>query len=120
MAAKRNIWFLIAAIVFAGAAAFAAVRLVKSFNETRFVVVAVKDLAAYTAITREDVKIAEVPAAAVPKDAFFKIGEVEGKYLRYPVFAGEVLRSARFASVQPDKGLMSAKLTSLNRPDLRA
>jgi pilus assembly protein CpaB len=116
----RNIGFLLLAVVFAAGAALIAANTVRSFNETEAVVVALKDLPAYAEIKTEDVKVVETPAASVPKDAFLRIEEVQGKYLRYPVFAGEVLRAARLADTHPDKGLMAARLSALKRPDLRA
>ncbi len=116
----RNIGFLLLGIVFALGAAFIAVRTVRSFNETKAAVVALKDLPAFAEIKPEDVKIVEIPAASVPKDALLKVADVQGKYLKYPVFEGEVLRAMRIADTQPDKGLMAARLSMLKRPDLRA
>ena len=115
-----GILFLLLAVVFALAAAAGSVMLVRQFNETKVVVVAVKDVPPYTRVTKEDVKEVEFPAAAVPEDAVRRVRDVEGKYFKAAVLAGEPVRKARLADVLLDRGLMSAKVSALNEPGIRA
>lgn len=119
---KRNsgALFLVLAVALALAAAFSAVKVVRSFNETAEVVVAARDIAPYTAIVKDDVKVVDYPTAAVPPDAIRDVKEAVGKFLKSEVLVGEPLRTARLAETQADKSLMSARLSELGRPDLRA
>lgn len=119
---RRNsgILFLLVAVALGVAAAFFAVRTISSFNETAKAVVAVKDLPPYALLKPEDVKLVDVPAASVPKDAVRSLKDINDRYLASPVLAGEVLRKGRLAEVRGDRGLMAAKLSALSRPDLRA
>lgn len=112
--------FLVGAVLFALAAAFLSVRTVQGFNETAQAVVAVKDIPAYTQVTRDDVRMADVPKAAIPADALTKLDAIVGRYLKSPVYKGDVIRSARIADVKGAGGLMSARVSELGRPDLRA
>ncbi len=117
---KGSVLFLVIAVGLALAAAVAAVGVVRSFSETAPVVVAVKDIPPYTMVKKDDLKVANVPRVSIPKDAVFKVQEVEGRYFRAPVLANEVVRKGRIADVRGDRGLMSARLTELGRKDLRA
>jgi Flp pilus assembly protein CpaB len=112
--------FLVAAVLFAAMAAFLATKTVKSFNETSLAVVAVKDIEPFVQITKEDIKLTEVPSAAVPTDAIVKVDALVGKYLKSPAYKGDVIREIRIADIKGDRGLMSAQISELGRPDLRA
>lgn len=117
---RRSDLFLMFAVVFAVTAAFVAVRIVRSFNETRWAVVAVREVPAYAVITADDVKAAEVPAVMVTKDTAGGLKEVLGRYTNSPILPGEIVRAGRLADVRPDRGLLSARLSELGRADLRA
>ncbi|MGB9866560.1 MAG: Flp pilus assembly protein CpaB [Bacillota bacterium] len=117
---KQGTVFLILAVVMALCAALLVVQFLKRVNETEPVVVAVRDLEAYQLVTRDDVKVQEVPVISVPQDAVRKVEDIVGQYLRDRVYAGEVVRMARVADVTPGKSVMTARLTALGRPDLRA
>lgn len=112
--------FLVLAVALALAAAFSAVRVIRSFNETTEVVVAARDIAPYMAIVKDDVKVVDYPSAAVPPDAIRDIKDAVGRFLKSEVLVGEPLRMARLADTQTDKSLMSARVSELGRPDLRA
>jgi Flp pilus assembly protein CpaB len=96
------------------------VQTIRGFNEVAPEVVAARDIPPYTQITRDDVKVTDVPTAAIPPDAITKLDAILGKYLKSPVYKGDVIRSARIAAVTGPESLMSAKVTELGRPDLRA
>lgn len=115
-----NALFLLAAVCFALGAAYMTVQTIRGFNEVAPVVVAARDIPPYTQVTRDDVKVADVPTAAIPSDAITKLDAIVGKYLKSPVYKGDVIRAARIATVTGPDSLMSAKVTELGRPDLRA
>lgn len=117
---KQGIGFLIASVITALCAALLVVQVLKRINETQPVVVAVRDLEPYKQVTRDDVKIQEVPVISIPQDAIRKIEDIAGQYLRDRIYAGEVIRKARIADTAPGKSVTTAKLTELGRPDLRA
>lgn len=91
---KRGVWFLAGAVAAGLLAALLAVRTVRSFNETDQVLVATRELAPYSQLTRDDFKAAEVPQITVPADAIRDTEQVVGKYLQDRILAGEVLRLA--------------------------
>jgi len=117
---KHGIGFLVVSIIMALCAALLVVQFLKRVNETEPVVVAVRDLEPYKQVTRDNVRMQEVPVISIPEDAIRKIDDIAGQYLRDRVYAGEVLRQARVADVTPGKSVTTAKLTNLGRPDLRA
>jgi len=112
--------FLVLAVALALAAAFSAVRVIRSFNETTQVVVAARDIAPYTAVVKDDIKVVDYPSAAVPPDAVRDPKAIVGKFLKSPVLVGEPVRMARIADTQADKSLMSARVSELGRADVRA
>ncbi|MHB8927084.1 MAG: Flp pilus assembly protein CpaB [Bacillota bacterium] len=119
---KRNngALFLVLAVTLALAAALVATKVIRSFNETTQVVIAARDIAPYTAVVKDDVKVVDYPSAAVPPDAVRNAKDIVGKFLKSQVLVGEPLRMARLADTQTDKSLMSARVSELGRPDVRA
>lgn len=117
---RQGIGFLLGAVAAALCAALLVVQTLKRTNETAPVVVAVRDLSPYTQVSKDDVKLQEVPVISIPQDAVKKVEDIAGQYLRDRVYAGEVIRKANIADAAPGKSVMTAQLTGLGRPDLRA
>lgn len=120
MRRKGSFLFLVLSVALGLAAAYVAVKTVRGYNEVAAAVVAEKDILPYTRVAPEDVKVKEVPLAALPPDAILDPEEAVGKYLDSKVLAGEVLRKPRLADVRPDRGVLSARLSELESPRLRA
>lgn len=117
---RSGMFFLLLGVLAAAGAAILAVRIIQGFNETVPVVVAVKDLAPYQQVGRDDIKVADVPAVSVPKDSISKPEQVVGRYTRDTVFTGEIIRVKRLAEPRGDRGLLAAQVTDLKDPALRA
>lgn len=116
---RKGIWFLVGSVAAGLLAAMVAVRTVRAFNETQPVLVATRDLQPYTELTREVVKVAELPKVSIPADAIRDPALLEGKFLKDLVLAGEVIREARLATTRGQQ-ILAAKLTELKDPRLRA
>jgi len=101
------------------AAAYTAVSIVKKYTDTVQVVVAARDIPAYKKINADDLKLVELPRISVPKDSTASISELQGRYLIWPVAAGDVIRTSKIADQKIDS-LLTAKLTHLKDPSLRA
>ena len=117
---KSGTVFLLFAVILAGAAGVLASQALKRFNETAPVVVALKTIEPYTQVSLTDVKVQEVPLASVPSDAIVDTKDIVGKFVRDRILQGEILRKARIADTDPGKSVLAARLSELNRPDLRA
>jgi len=72
---------------------------------TRPVVVATVDLVEGHVITAPQVRVVQLPLAAVPRDAFVVPDSVIGRVARVPVFIGEALLPGRLAPVGASGGL---------------
>lgn len=120
MKQRSGITFLLLGVLSAAAAAILAVRIVQGFNETTPVVVAARDLAPFQVITKDDIKVQEIPTVSVPDDAVKRPEDVVGKYTRDAIYAGETIRQKRLAEARGDRGLLSAQITELQDPTIRA
>lgn len=112
--------FLIVALMLAAGAALLSVRFVKSFNETTKVYVAVNTLPPYKQVTKDDVRLTEIPAISAPADAIRKTEDFLGLYTKETIYAGEPLRKARLSQVQGKEAVLTAKLSAVGRADVRA
>lgn len=118
---NKNQWivFTAAAVIFGLIAAFSAVYIIKGYTNTAKVVIAVREIPAYKKITADDLKVVEMPKISIPTDAAVDISEITGKYLMWPVIAGDMIRKSKIADFKIDS-ILSAKLTHLKDPKLRA
>jgi len=112
--------FLALSVVFAALAGVAFIRYTSSFSETVTVPVAAVDIAPYQRITSSMIKTAEIPKVSLPSDALTKPEDIVGKYSNTTILTGETIRTARLASVSGMNSVLSAKLTALGEPALRA
>ena len=117
---KGALIFLVISLVFAAGAGLVVLNLNNRFNEAVTLPVAAVDIPPYTVITADLYKMQDVPEASVPKDAVLNMKEIEGKYTRETIYAGEPIREARLARISGSAAVLTAKLTSLGNPDLRA
>ena len=122
MALRRGgfgVWFLLA-VLFGLAAAFLVVSAISAASRTERVVVAAREVAAFRQLTAEDLRLEEVPRAAVPKDAVRDLNQAVGKWTRGLLLPGEVLRQGHLAQESGFRGVLGAKLASMGDPGIRA
>jgi len=120
---RRSSGFLLfLALLLALGAGFAAVEVVRGFSETVDAIVAVQDIPPFTRITPSMVKVAEVPRVSLPDDVFrgTDVRALAGQYTAVHVLKGDVIRQSHLAQVKGDRSVMSARLSALGRPDVRA
>lgn len=72
---------------------------------TRAVVVATVDLVEGHVISAPQLRVAQLPLAAVPRDAYAVVDSVVGRVARVPVFIGEALVPGRLAPLGAGGGL---------------
>ena len=111
---------MVLALVLSVAAGIGFVVFTDKFNESVRIPVAVKDIPPYTKITADMYKMEDMPKAAVPADAARTGKEIDGKYTRETVYAGEPVRQARLGQVAGQGAVLAAKVTALGDPNLRA
>ena len=120
---------LILACVLAVGAGFAATAAVRSYSETVSAIVAARDIPPYTRLTADMLKVEDVPKASLPADVVRTPGTKEpctdvravvGKYSAVSILQGDVVRGRHLADVKGERGVMSARVSSLGRGDLRA
>ncbi|WP_083515178.1 Flp pilus assembly protein CpaB [Fervidicola ferrireducens] len=119
--AKKNTWvlFTVIAVIFGLIAAYTSVSIVRKYTDTDKVVIAAGDIRAYRKVTLDDVKVVEIPKVAIPSDAVKSLNDIVGKYLMYPVSAGDIIRASKIADMKISS-LLSAQLTHLKDPKMRA
>jgi Flp pilus assembly protein CpaB len=118
---KRNtgVVFLVCAIGFALVAAVLVGTMLSSYTKTAQVLVAVGDIGQYEKIDSSMVGYVSMPVAAVPSDAVTNLDEVEGKYTQASLLKDTVIRQGHIAD-EVKGGLLAAKLTYTEEPDMRA
>lgn len=114
-----GVWFLLAA-VFGLAAAFLVVSSISAASQTEKVVVAAREVPAHSQLTASDVRLEEVPRAAVPGDALRQVDQAVGRWTRGLVLGGEVLRAGHLAEESGPRSTLGAGLASMGDPGVRA
>lgn len=89
--ASGALWFVLASVVCALVAAYAAVSMVHAVRRVVPVVVARREVSPLTLVTARDVVIEDVPAAAIPPDALRAESGVVGQVTRLGLAPGEVV-----------------------------
>ncbi|MGB9809059.1 MAG: Flp pilus assembly protein CpaB [Caldanaerobacter sp.] len=107
------------AVILGLAAAFTGIHIIKKYTYTETVFVATRDIEAYQRITADDIKATEMPKIAIPKDAVKDPKEIIGKHNMWPIASGDIIRKNKIADTKINS-LISAKLSSLKDPTLRA
>ncbi|MCR3923193.1 MAG: SAF domain-containing protein, partial [Firmicutes bacterium] len=115
---KSATLFLIAAIVFALAAAVLTGSMVRSYTETKDVVAVVRDIKAFEKLELSDLGIVTVPAASVPGDAVTRAEDVTGQYVETGLLKQSVLREGHISGIAGSR--LSAKLTHSELSQMRA
>ena len=85
------LWFVLVAVVCALVAAYVALALVRSVRRTVPVVVARRLVPPLAPVTAADVALADLPALALPPEAFRRPAAVVGAYTRMGLVPGEVV-----------------------------
>mgnify|MGYP000333164546 CR=1 FL=1 len=114
-----GVWFLLA-VVFGLAAAFLVASAISAASRTEKVVVAAREVAACRQLTADDLRLEEVPRAAVPRDAVRDLEQAVGKWTRGLILPGEVVRQGHLAQESGVRGVLGAKLASMGDPGIRA
>ena len=78
------------------------------------VIVAARDLAARTVLTRDLVTLTTMPRRAVPAGALATTAEADGRVLRDPIFAGEIVSDRHLAG--PGADLSASLLIPAGEP----
>ena len=71
------------------------------------VVVAVRDMALGTRLSKSDVKLAGIPERTVPKGAVLQVGDAVGRVLLAPVSTNEAILAARLSAPTASEGVAS-------------
>lgn len=111
--------YVLTAVGLAAAAALVAVYTLRAATRMVPVVVAARDIDAYSNLGAASARVESMPAAGLPDDALRSLQEIDGKYARTAILAGAPIRKANLASAA-GKGLLGSQLTDLKQPDLRA
>jgi len=114
-----GIWFVLA-VLFGLGAAFLVVTAMGAARQTEKVVVAAREILPERQVTSADLKVEDVPRAAVPQDAVRSPEQATGKWTRGLVLPGEVLRRGHLAEDSGVRGVMGAKLAAAGDPKIRA
>jgi Flp pilus assembly protein CpaB len=104
--------YLIAGLLAAAAAAWLTWSAQESVRRTVDVVVATKDVAPLAAIMPGDVAVRPEPIQAVPADALRASDAVIGRYVRFGLLSGQVVRAANLATTAVGAGPMDARMTT--------
>lgn len=116
---NKAAYFVAASVALAAIAAVVAVYSVRVATHLVPVVVAARDIDAYSEITPMSVRMEEVPAGAVTADTLRSLDEAAGKYARTAILAGTPVRKANLATAG-GHGLLAAQLTDMKAPEMRA
>lgn len=109
------VWF-VASLLFGLAAAFVAHSWIQSVNAGTPVVVAARELSPLSQITASDVRIANVPRAALPQDAVVSLKEVEGQFVRTGLVPGMIVQRSMLAGdISEGMTGLDARLTELEK-----
>jgi Flp pilus assembly protein CpaB len=111
---------LIVSIVAGLAAALLSVNYLRTAARTVKVLVASKEIPAFTALTADQFTLRAVPMSAVPTDSMTDAAQVAGKYNRTLILAGSVMRNGYVAEATEQGGWLSAKLTETRIAGTRA
>lgn len=119
---KRNSGtaFLLVGAILAVVAAFLAVSLVRNFNETDRVVIAVRDIQPFQQITADDVQIAEVPKIVIHANTVRDPKEVIGFYTKDTIYKGNMIDRRSLAQAKGEQSMLAAQLDTLRDPTIRA
>jgi Flp pilus assembly protein CpaB len=116
---KSSIVFLLVAVLCGLIAAVLSGTLLSSYAQMVDVVAVVGDIGPGEQLSAGAVSKVSLPAAAVPADAVLNIADAEGRFLRFGLVGGSVVRTAHLAEgVQG--GQLSAALTYVEEPHMRA
>lgn len=111
--------YVLTAVGLAATAALLAVYTLRAATRMVPVVVAARDIDAYTSLGPTSARIENMPAAGLPDDVVRSLQEIDGKYARTAILSGAPIRKANLASAA-GRGLLGSQLTDLKQPELRA
>ncbi len=122
MAVKRSGGMVILAVsLLAGLlAAFLSVNFLRGVTRSTAVLVATRDVEAFTPLTPSLFKVEHLPSGAVPPDAVTDVASLNGRYARTLLLEGTVVRQGHLATSTGSKGSLAAKLTEAGQPGMRA
>jgi Flp pilus assembly protein CpaB len=96
----------------------------ESSRRTALALVATRDVPPLTRLAPADVALRPVPAQALPRDALRSAGQASGRFVRYGLLSGQVVRLANLAASAAGAGRFDEQLTAAARgpgaADLRA
>jgi pilus assembly protein CpaB len=115
-----GITFLVLSVIAGLAAAILAVQFLRSAARTVTVLVAAKEIPAFTELVPNMFTARQVPVSAVPSDAMTSPSALNGRFNRSLLLEGEVMRQGDLAQATTEGGWLSAKLTETGVPGTRA
>jgi len=80
-------------------------RLLGLYVVRRPVLVATRDVEAYTCLKASDIKLAYIPSGGVPADALTSVEQAVGSYSRMPLLKGQIVQSGHVSSRKEEIGL---------------
>lgn len=115
---NRSLLWLAAGTVLAAAAGLLAAYAVEEAAETERVLVAARDIEPFTAISPQWLRVEERPRAGLPDDVLREPAAAAGRFSRALLLEGTPVRRRHLVE-NGDRSALAARLTALNRPDLR-
>lgn len=111
---------LVVSIVAGLLAALLSVSFLRGVARTTTVLVATKDIPAFTPLSPDMFRTELQPSSAVPADAVKDMSALTGRYARTMILQGDVIRAGHLATAQGSASSLAARLTETGMPGTRA
>ena len=115
---RFGIFLLLIAMVFALIAAVGTIKMINSYKNTEYVVVATKEIYGHTVIKEEDLVLKEMPIAFITGDMIREKKEIAGKISRTYIPLDAVITKNYISDLSGEEGI-ALNLTEKNNPLLR-
>lgn len=111
---------LVVSIVAGLLAALLSVSFLKGVAGTTTVLVAARDIPAFTPLRADMFAIQQIPSSAVPADAVKDGADLNGRYARTLLISGTVMRQSHLAAATGSGSSIAAMLTEMGQTSMRA